>query len=223
MKYPINQIFQTLQGEGFYTGVPAIFIRFQGCPIGCSWCDTKYTWDKIANQEMLLQEIMNKKKENDHWALTNEKKILNVITNFGWKAQHIVITGGEPCLHDLRPLTIILQTAGFTCQIETSGAYPILCTAETWVTVSPKIKIHKTLNTIHQALIRADEIKYPVARKRDITTLITYLDTLCDQKKRVISLQPINHMTHAIKLCIATCISRNWRLSLQIHKYLNIS
>ncbi|STL83083.1 7-carboxy-7-deazaguanine synthase; queosine biosynthesis [Escherichia coli] len=41
MQYPINEMFQTLQGEGYFTGVPAIFIRLQGCPVGCAWCDTK--------------------------------------------------------------------------------------------------------------------------------------------------------------------------------------
>lgn len=54
MQYPINEMFQTLQGEGVYTGVPAIFIRLQGCPVGCSWCDTKHTWDKLANRETSL-------------------------------------------------------------------------------------------------------------------------------------------------------------------------
>ena len=50
MQYPINEMFQTLQGEGYFTGVPAIFIRLQGCPVGCAWCDTKHTWDKLADQ-----------------------------------------------------------------------------------------------------------------------------------------------------------------------------
>ncbi len=49
MQYPINEMFQTLQGEGYFTGVPAIFIRLQGCPVGCSWCDTKHTWEKDAD------------------------------------------------------------------------------------------------------------------------------------------------------------------------------
>ncbi|EBW9852653.1 7-carboxy-7-deazaguanine synthase QueE, partial [Salmonella enterica subsp. enterica serovar Typhimurium] len=51
MQYPINEMFQTLQGEGYFTGVPAIFIRLQGCPVGCAWCDTKHTWDKLSDRE----------------------------------------------------------------------------------------------------------------------------------------------------------------------------
>lgn len=50
MQYPINEMFQTLQGEGYFTGVPAIFIRLQGCPVGCAWCDTKHTWEKRGSE-----------------------------------------------------------------------------------------------------------------------------------------------------------------------------
>lgn len=51
MQYPINEMFQTLQGEGYFTGVPAIFIRLQGCPVGCAWCDTKHT-EKLEDREV---------------------------------------------------------------------------------------------------------------------------------------------------------------------------
>lgn len=67
MQYPINEMFQTLQGEGFFTGVPAIFIRLQGCPVGCSWCDTKHTWEKEAHREVDLQRILVKTEESDAW------------------------------------------------------------------------------------------------------------------------------------------------------------
>ena len=62
MQYPINEMFQTLQGEGYFTGVPAIFIRLQGCPVGCAWCDTKHTWDKLADREVSLFSILAKPK-----------------------------------------------------------------------------------------------------------------------------------------------------------------
>lgn len=67
MQYPINEMFQTLQGEGYFTGVPAIFIRLQGCPVGCAWCDTKHTWDKLADREVSLFSILAKTKESDKW------------------------------------------------------------------------------------------------------------------------------------------------------------
>ncbi len=53
MQYPINEMFQTLQGEGYFTGVPAIFIRLQGCPVGCARCDTKHTWEKLEDRGSL--------------------------------------------------------------------------------------------------------------------------------------------------------------------------
>ena len=65
MQYPINEMFQTLQGEGYFTGVPAIFIRLQGCPVGCAWCDTKHTWEKLEDREVSLFSILAKTKESD--------------------------------------------------------------------------------------------------------------------------------------------------------------
>lgn len=223
MQYPINEMFQTLQGEGFYTGVPAIFIRLQGCPVGCSWCDTKHTWDKLADRETSLGDILLKTLETDAWGAADAEALLATIRQHGWTARHIVITGGEPCIHDLTPLTQALQSAGFSCQIETSGTHAVLCTPETWVTVSPKVNMRGGYDVLEQALVRADEVKHPVARQRDVDALDELLATLTDSKARIIALQPISQKDDATKLCIATCIARNWRLSMQTHKYLNIA
>ncbi|PIJ50477.1 7-carboxy-7-deazaguanine synthase QueE [Erwinia sp. OLTSP20] len=223
MYYPINEMFQTLQGEGYYTGVPAIFIRLQGCPVGCSWCDTKHTWDKLAERETSLQQIITKTAESDAWGNADESTLLQVIADKGWTARHVVITGGEPCIHDLRALTQALEQAGFSCQIETSGTHEVKCSARCWVTVSPKVNMRGGYDVISQALIRADEIKHPVARQRDIAALDLLLLTLKDDKARVVALQPVSQKADATALCISTCIARNWRLSMQTHKYLNIA
>ncbi|MOA26715.1 7-carboxy-7-deazaguanine synthase [compost metagenome] len=79
------------------------------------------------------------------------------------------------------------------------------------------------LKVIEQALMRADEIKHPVGRERDIEALDELLATLHDEKHRIIALQPISQKEEATRLCIETCIARNWRLSMQTHKYLNIA
>ncbi|MFZ6043504.1 7-carboxy-7-deazaguanine synthase QueE, partial [Vibrio natriegens] len=79
-----------------------------------------------------------------------------------YTAKHVVITGGEPCLYDLVPLTEALEQAGFRCQIETSGTSEVKATANTWVTVSPKINMKAKLPVLPSALERADEIKHPV-------------------------------------------------------------
>ncbi|HAK35953.1 MAG TPA: 7-carboxy-7-deazaguanine synthase QueE, partial [Pantoea sp.] len=87
----------------------------------------------------------------------------------------------------------------------------------------PKVNMRGGYDVLAQALQRADEIKHPVARERDIEALDELLATLSDSKARIIALQPISRKDAATKLCIETCITRNWRLSMQTHKYLNIA
>nr|WP_113868114.1 7-carboxy-7-deazaguanine synthase QueE [Brenneria salicis]NMN90725.1 7-carboxy-7-deazaguanine synthase [Brenneria salicis ATCC 15712 = DSM 30166]RBP60185.1 7-carboxy-7-deazaguanine synthase [Brenneria salicis ATCC 15712 = DSM 30166]RLM30026.1 7-carboxy-7-deazaguanine synthase QueE [Brenneria salicis ATCC 15712 = DSM 30166] len=223
MQYPINEVFQTLQGEGYFTGVPAVFVRLQGCPVGCSWCDTKHTWDKLADRETSLDEIIVKTQESEAWGAASAEDILALMTRAGYTARHIVITGGEPCIHDLAPLTLLLEKHGFSCQIETSGTHEVRCSAKTWVTVSPKVNMRGGMKVLDQALQRADEIKHPVGRARDIVALDELLARLHDDKPRIVALQPISQKDEATRLCIETCIARNWRLSMQTHKYLNIA
>lgn len=134
----------------------------------------------------------------------------------------MVITGGEPCIHDLTPLTSLLEQNGFSCQIETSGTHEYAA-APIRVTVSPKVNMRGGYDVLSQALQRADEIKHPVGRVRDIEALDELLETLSDDKPRIIALQPISQKEDATRLCIDTCIARNWRLSMQTHKYLNIA
>lgn len=223
MQYPINEMFQTLQGEGYFTGVPAVFIRLQGCPVGCSWCDTKHTWEKRPEREIPLKQIVDKTTESDAWGQASVDDIVGHMTQLGYTARHVVITGGEPCIHDLTSLTQRLEALGFSTQIETSGTHEIRCSTDCWVTVSPKVNMRGGMVVIDQALQRSDEIKHPVARERDIETLDALLNRLDDDKARVIALQPISQKEEATRLCIATCIARNWRLSMQTHKYLNIA
>lgn len=223
MQYPINEMFQTLQGEGFYTGVPAIFIRLQGCPVGCSWCDTKHTWDKLASLETSMGDILIKTVESDAWGAADAQTLHAMMVQQGWAARHVVITGGEPCIYDLTPLTEYLEQLGFSCQIETSGTHTVQCSAGTWVTVSPKVNMRGGYDVLDQALVRADEVKHPVARQRDVEALDKLLARLRDEKSRIVALQPISQKDEATRLCIETCIARNWRLSMQTHKYLNIA
>lgn len=223
MFYPINEMFQSMQGEGFYTGVPALFIRLQGCPVGCSWCDTKHTWEKRTDRETSLGDILVKMVESDTWGSANAAMLLESIQRQGWTARHVVITGGEPAIFNLLPLTHALERAGFQCQIETSGTHEVQCSEATWVTVSPKVNMRGGYDVQPQALQRADEIKHPVARQRDIEALDALLAELHDEKHRIVALQPISRGEAATRLCIETCIARNWRLSMQTHKYLNIA
>ncbi|MCT6519204.1 MULTISPECIES: 7-carboxy-7-deazaguanine synthase QueE [Enterobacterales] len=223
MQYPINEVFQTLQGEGVFTGVPALFIRLQGCPVGCSWCDTKHTWEKEDEKKVPLGDIPIKTQESDAWGEASVAEILSLFQQQGYSAKHVVITGGEPCLYDLYPLTEGLEQAGFTCQIETSGTHDILCSEKTWVTLSPKVGMKGGFIVLPSAINRANEIKHPVGREKDIEALDTLLTLRTEHPEPVVALQPISCKKSATTLCIKTCIERNWRFSMQTHKYLNIA
>ncbi|MGF1869623.1 7-carboxy-7-deazaguanine synthase QueE [Photobacterium indicum] len=221
--YKINEVFETIQGEGTFTGVPAIFVRLQVCPVGCSWCDTKQTWDAEPTDYASLDDIMAKKGDSPLWTNIDAQGIVTLLQDQGYTARHVVITGGEPCIYDLVPLTAALETAGFNCQIETSGTSEVLATENTWVTVSPKINMKAKLPVLASALSRADEIKHPVGTSKDIEQLDALIDGVTLKQNVTIALQPISQKPRATDLCIETCIKRNWRLSIQTHKYLAIA
>lgn len=218
---PINEIFETIQGEGVYTGVPAIFIRLQGCPVGCPWCDTKHTWDVEEKNQIDAAQVLVKTEEAATYFNLEERRILTIFSEQGYSAKHVVITGGEPCLYNLTALTDTLHTAGYSTQIETSGTFEILCNSDTWVTVSPKVDMQGGFAVLTSAIERANEVKHPVAMQKHIDEL----DCLLAKRKSVLQhvcLQPISQRPRATELAIQTCIQRNWRLSLQMHKYVGI-
>ena len=79
----INEIFDTVQGEAFYTGTPATFIRLQGCPVGCHWCDTKHTWSTGTEKlKIEIDEMLHKTKDSPKWSDVSEKKIVNKIKKY---------------------------------------------------------------------------------------------------------------------------------------------
>ncbi|KMT65387.1 7-carboxy-7-deazaguanine synthase QueE [Catenovulum maritimum] len=220
MNYPVNEIFETIQGEGCYTGVPAIFIRLQACPVGCAWCDTKHTWEKSESTQVKQSLVIDISNESDCWADFTENDILNLLAKY--TAKHVVITGGEPCIYDLIPLTELLNNAGYSTQIETSGTFEIKTHANTYVTVSPKVNMKGGYEVLNSALNRANEIKHPVATQQHIDDLDELLAKIDDLTDKTVCLQPISQKKRATELVIQTCIKRNWRLSAQMHKYLFI-
>ncbi len=106
--------------RGFYW-CSSVFIRLQGCPVGCSWCDTKQTWEKEQDKESTLGDIALKTIDSDAWAMADGEALVQLMKEKHFSAQHIVITGGEPCIYDLQPLTGILEQYGYQCQIETTA------------------------------------------------------------------------------------------------------
>ncbi|MFR9721096.1 7-carboxy-7-deazaguanine synthase QueE [Aeromonas diversa] len=222
MHYPINEIFQTIQGEGVYTGLPAIFVRLQGCPVGCPWCDTRHTWVVSPEREVPSRQVLDRSNESDAWSAMSAVEIRESFQRLGYTARHVVITGGEPCLYDLRELSVLLLAEGFTVQVETSGTHEVLVHEEAWVTVSPKLGMKGGLEVLPQALSRANEIKHPVATERHIEELDALLHFATLRPDVQIALQPISQKKHATELAMRVCIERHWRLSIQTHKYLDI-
>jgi len=222
MTYPINEIFETIQGEGVFTGVPAIFVRLQGCPVGCPWCDTQHTWEQRDEDQVAPAHVVNKGAAAATWANFTATELLATIKAAGYTAKHVVITGGEPALFDLRPLGVALEQAGYQLQIETSGTYELQITAATWATVSPKLDMPGGYLVRPDAMARANEIKYPVAMQKHIDAFDKLLQSCTLSPHVVIALQPISQRPRATELAIKTCIERNWRLSVTLHKFLLI-
>ncbi|MBO1256038.1 7-carboxy-7-deazaguanine synthase QueE [Alteromonas sp. 5E99-2] len=219
---PINEMFETIQGEGVHTGVPSIFVRLQGCPIGCAWCDTKHTWDVTDSLVTDSTTVIAKTEDTPSFFRSSVSELLSLFSSQGYAAKHVVITGGEPCMYDLVELTTSLYQAGYSAQIETSGTFEIKCHEDTWVTVSPKVGMKGGYKVLASAMNRANEIKHPVAKESHIADLDTLL-ALREQPIKHICLQPISQQKRATDLAVRTCIQRNWRLSLQTHKYLGIA
>jgi 7-carboxy-7-deazaguanine synthase len=220
--YKVNEIFETIQGEASFTGMPSIFIRLQGCPVGCAWCDTKQTWHTDTTYLVSLEETVEKKSDSDLWANCTAEDLFSLIQARGYQAKHVVITGGEPCMYDLNPLCNLLHEKGYSTQVETSGTFEILVPAETWVTVSPKINMRGGYDVLSSAILRANEIKHPVAMMKHVEELETLFDKVGIEPK-LVYLQPISQKAKATKLAIEVCKAKNWRLSVQVHKYLGIN
>jgi len=219
--YKINELFETIQGEGSFTGQPSIFIRLQGCPVACSWCDTKHTWDINLDDSVSAEIMGSKNEESIQWASMSVEQILEWIKSKGYQAKHIVITGGEPCMVDLTPLCDGFESKGYSTQVETSGTFEVKVTDKCWVTVSPKINMKGGYKVLRSALERANEIKHPVATEHHVDEL-TELLAEHNINNTPIYLQPISQKERATELAIATCIKNNWRLSIQVHKYIGI-
>jgi organic radical activating enzyme len=189
--------FYTLQGEGFHQGKAAYFIRLAGCDVGCTWCDVKESWDA---EKYLKYEIASLKSE--------VKKT---------PAEIVVISGGEPLMHDLTELTKELQQEGFKTHLETSGAYP-LSGSWNWICLSPK----KFKSPLQEILPKANELKIIVFNKSDFDWAEKYAAQVSASCK--LYLQPEWDKAAQMTPLIIDYIKANpkWELSLQIHKYINV-
>ncbi len=193
---PIMEAFYTLQGEGYHKGTAAYFIRVGGCDVGCHWCDVKESWNPKIHPPMHIQEIICQAE------------------NYG---KNIVITGGEPLMWPMGPLTDGLKASGLQTHIETSGAYPVSGTWD-WICLSPK-KNKRPLQSIYK---KADELKIIVHNRHDFVFAEEQASMVGSNCK--LFLQPEwSHREKMMPLMVDYVMKNTqWILSLQTHKYLNI-
>ncbi|MGI4760669.1 MAG: 7-carboxy-7-deazaguanine synthase QueE [Janthinobacterium lividum] len=194
---PVMEQFYTIQGEGFNTGRAAYFIRLGGCDVGCVWCDVKESWDADAHPRQTIDALV---------AAASE-----------YPGRHVVITGGEPLMHNCLPLTKALQEAGFKTWIETSGAHPLSGNWD-WICVSPK----KFKAPLPEVLAHADELKIIVFNESDFKWAEEHA-ALVPATTRLY-LQPEWSRAARMTPALIDYVKANprWQVSLQTHKYLDI-
>ena len=192
----LMEAFYTLQGEGFHKGSAAYFIRVGGCDVGCHWCDVKESWDAEKHPPTGIDTIGSEAKKY---------------------SDTVVITGGEPLMWNMDPLTHLLKREGIKTHIETSGAYSLTGHWD-WFCLSPKKNKLPTVEAYQQA----DELKIIVHNKDDFR--FAEEQALKVRKDCVLFLQPEWSKREKMMPLMVDYVLQNphWKVSLQTHKYLKI-
>lgn len=196
LTYPVVETFHSVQGEGAWTGTNAFFIRLGGCDVRCPWCDTKESWNMRRHPQVAIPDLVA--------AATAANPAI------------VVITGGEPLMHDLNPLTEAIAAQKMRVHLETSGAHPFSGKFN-WVTLSPK----QFKPPHYSAYVHADELKVVVANEEDLEW--------AEQQASLLPTETIKYLqpeweTPASKQLVFNYVLQNpqWQISLQTHKLLEI-
>ncbi len=189
--------FYTIQGEGFYQGSAAYFVRLGGCEVRCVWCDVKDSWDVDAHPKVEVKQIAEKAKASG--------------------SKIVVVTGGEPTMHNLTALTEELKKAGLRTHIETSGAYPITGQWD-WVCFSPK-KFKPPHVSVPE---KANELKVVIFHKSDFAWAEEFAEQVTPSCE--LFLQPEWSKEKEILPQIIDYVKNDpkWKISLQVHKYMDV-
>ncbi len=193
---PIVEMFHSIQGEGAWVGTNAFFIRLGGCDVGCPWCDTKQSWNPKRHPQQTIGELVAAAKAAN--------------------PQIVVITGGEPLMHDLTLLTRQLKAADLQVHLETSGAPPFSGSFD-WVTFSPK-----RFKPPHPSIYpQASELKVVVANEADLEWAEQQADQLSSTVDK--RLQPEWETSGSQQIVFNYILKHpEWRVSLQTHKFLGV-
>lgn len=195
-EYPIMEHFFTIQGEGAHTGQASYFIRTAGCDVQCWWCDVKDSWDADKHPPKTAGFLAEEAEKSG--------------------APFAVITGGEPLLHDLQPLTYSLRQRGLKVHIETSGSSPLSGHLD-WITLSPK----RFKEPLDENFPYVDELKVVVLTRKDLAWAEKNA-AKCPEGTRLL-LQPEWDTPKSIPLIVEYVKAHpQWGISLQTHKFLNV-
>ncbi|MBV1922765.1 MAG: 7-carboxy-7-deazaguanine synthase QueE [Flavobacteriaceae bacterium] len=193
---PLMEEFYTIQGEGYHKGKAAYFVRIGGCDVGCHWCDVKESWDADLHPPTNTETIVS-----------NASKYSNTV----------VVTGGEPLIWDMNPLTSLFKEQGMTVHIETSGAYQLTGQWD-WICLSPKKNklpkedVYKNANELKMIIYNKDDFRFAEEQAEKVNDdCILYLQPEWSNRDKMMP-QIVDYVMNNPK----------WIVSLQTHKYLNI-
>ena len=193
---PLMEAFYTLQGEGYHKGSAAYFIRIGGCDVGCHWCDVKESWNAKLHPPTGIESIVEEAKKS---------------------SDTVVVTGGEPLMWPMDPLTTELKSKEISTHIETSGAYSLSGEWD-WFCLSPK----KTKLPTLDAYAAADELKMIIHNQNDFKFAEEQATKVGEDC--ILFLQPEWSKRDQMMPEMVDYVLKNprWKVSLQTHKYLNI-
>ena len=194
--YSLVETFDSIQGEGLYNGSLCFFLRLGGCDIGCGWCDEKKSWDESKHPKSSINEIID-------LVIKSPSEI-------------VVVTGGEPLMHNLDELTIELKKHK-RVHLETSGAYNLTGDWD-WITLSPKKRklpspeIYKKTNELKCIIYNNSDFEFAINESKKVSKdCLLYLQPEWSKKDYM-----VEKIINFIKL------NPRYKLSTQKHKYLGL-
>lgn len=197
IELPVMEHFYTIQGEGFYSGRAAFFIRLAGCDVGCVWCDVKESWNHEAHPNLTIDFIL--------------EEVLKSKTDF------VVITGGEPAMYNLTTLINRLKEQNIETAIETSGCYELIGNID-WYCFSPK----KFKEPTEEAYTKANELKVVISHPSDFEWAEEHSTKVNLECKLYLQPEWSKQERFLPEIIEYVKLNPRWRISLQTHKFMNI-
>ncbi|MDG1533902.1 MAG: radical SAM protein [Candidatus Thalassarchaeaceae archaeon] len=197
MKYPVVEIFYSVQGEAFHTGIPHVFIRFGDCNLRCSWCDTDFLQFEEMEMDAIVEEVLQ------------------------YNCDRVIFTGGEPALQDLDTIGNVLKEHGIHLSIETNGTIPIPDVID-WICVSPKDQLYPNVSIKQRT---GDELKV-VYCGQDLSMYDELKTGFSNHYLQPCYIDSETVEENGRNFAAVEEIVKNspgWRLSLQTHKWMGVA